>query len=54
MAAYSLTTGSDRKIITLSGLHGDWANLAVKYENLRDNPDIEEAVSALTPYTTAT
>jgi hypothetical protein len=48
MAAYSLTTGLDRKITTMSALNGDWANLAVEYENLRDNPDVEEAVSVLT------
>jgi hypothetical protein len=39
MTAYSVALRIDAKISTMSKLHGDWATLAVEYENLRENPN---------------
>jgi hypothetical protein len=50
VTAYSVAVGLDAKIATVSKLHGDWALLAIEYENLRENasaPDAAKVLAAL-------
>ena len=47
ISAYSVAVGLDRRIATLSKLHGDWTILANGYAQLRARPEIEEAESVL-------
>ncbi len=44
-SAYAVATGLDGKILILSKLHGEWSQLAIEYEKLRNHPEVTEAAN---------
>jgi hypothetical protein len=47
LTAYSVALRLDVKISTMSKLHGEWATLAIGYEQLRENADGEDTDAVL-------